>query len=397
MFEWHSLDHVPLATPTPRPRTRARRRRLTTSTSTRSTSSRTAICWSTRATPGPPTTSIRRPARCAGSSAASTQLHDGRRARAPAWQHDARQQPDGTITFFDNGATPTVHPQSRAIELALDTQHHDRDARARAIEHPTPLVAGSQGNLQALAGRQLDGGLGRGPLPLGIQPQRASCSSTRTCPPPMSPTGPTALPWTGRPDRAAGAAPRDRAGAAGRGDRRLRELERGDRSRLLAGARGILADDPDAGRERAQDGLRDRDRAAGRGRRRYVAVQALDGSGAVIGISATVRSRTRPCRPCVPPEAGRVRRCGASALVRVVRGRLHVLSGVCGGPRAFGGVLGGGEVVGEAAGVRGAQARGAAERRSSSWKARSKSARSAASSGLCPALLCSSSRPPCVR
>ena len=43
-------------------------------------------------------------------------------ARATAWQHDARQQPDGAITFFDNGAFPQVHPQSRAIELALDTQ-----------------------------------------------------------------------------------------------------------------------------------------------------------------------------------------------------------------------------------------------------------------------------------
>jgi len=25
-----------------------------------------------------------------------------------AWQHDARRQPDGTLTIFDNGATPAV-------------------------------------------------------------------------------------------------------------------------------------------------------------------------------------------------------------------------------------------------------------------------------------------------
>ena len=39
---------------------------------------------------------------------------------ATAWQHDAREQPDGAITFFDNGASPRVHPASRAVEVALD-------------------------------------------------------------------------------------------------------------------------------------------------------------------------------------------------------------------------------------------------------------------------------------
>ena len=39
-----------------------------------------------------------------------------------AWQHDARRQPDGTITFFDNGATPRVHPESRAVQISLNTQ-----------------------------------------------------------------------------------------------------------------------------------------------------------------------------------------------------------------------------------------------------------------------------------
>jgi Arylsulfotransferase (ASST) len=66
----------------------------------------------------------------------------------PAWQHDARQQPDGAITFFDNGATPRIHPQSRAIELRLDFQHMTATLVGR-YEHPTPLVAGSQGNVQA--------------------------------------------------------------------------------------------------------------------------------------------------------------------------------------------------------------------------------------------------------
>ena len=67
-----------------------------------------------------------------------------------AWQHDAREQPDGTITFFDNGATPAVHSQSRAIDVRLDEQHMTATL-VREEEHPSKaLIAGSQGNVQAL-------------------------------------------------------------------------------------------------------------------------------------------------------------------------------------------------------------------------------------------------------
>jgi hypothetical protein len=67
-----------------------------------------------------------------------------------AWQHDAREQPDGTITFFDNGATPAVHSQSRAIDVRLDEQRMAATL-VREDAHPSKaLVAGSQGNVQAL-------------------------------------------------------------------------------------------------------------------------------------------------------------------------------------------------------------------------------------------------------
>jgi hypothetical protein len=42
-----------------------------------------------------------------------------------------------------------VHPQSRAIEVALDTTHMTATLERRA-EHAPPLVAGSQGNTQVL-------------------------------------------------------------------------------------------------------------------------------------------------------------------------------------------------------------------------------------------------------
>jgi hypothetical protein len=70
---------------------------------------------------------------------------------ATAWQHDAIQQPDGSITFFDNGAFPLEHSQSRAIDVALDTSNMTATL-VRSYEHQNPLVAGSQGNLQALGG-----------------------------------------------------------------------------------------------------------------------------------------------------------------------------------------------------------------------------------------------------
>ena len=72
------------------------------------------------------------------------------RGAAVAFQHDARSSPAGGITFFDNGATPRVHAQSRAIELTLDGSRRTATL-TRNVEHSPALVAGSQGNLQALA------------------------------------------------------------------------------------------------------------------------------------------------------------------------------------------------------------------------------------------------------
>lgn len=66
-----------------------------------------------------------------------------------AYQHDARRQPDGTITLFDNGADPQVHPQSRAIALKLDMKTMQATL-VREWTHPAKLLAGSQGNMQTL-------------------------------------------------------------------------------------------------------------------------------------------------------------------------------------------------------------------------------------------------------
>jgi hypothetical protein len=68
-----------------------------------------------------------------------------------AWQHDARLQPDGTITLFDDGSNPRVHYQSRGVRVAIDSVRHTARL-ARVYRHaPNPLVSDSQGNMQTLA------------------------------------------------------------------------------------------------------------------------------------------------------------------------------------------------------------------------------------------------------
>jgi hypothetical protein len=66
-----------------------------------------------------------------------------------AWQHDARELPDGEISVFDNGASPPEHSQSRGIVLSLD-QRHRTATLVTQFTHPPPLIADSQGDLQAL-------------------------------------------------------------------------------------------------------------------------------------------------------------------------------------------------------------------------------------------------------
>src|ERR1700722_17103887 len=78
-----------------------------------------------------------------------------------AWQHDARRQPDGMLTVFDNGATPAVEKLSRGLILDVDEQA--MTARLlRQYTHPK-LLTGSQGNIQLLEGGNVFIGWGGAP------------------------------------------------------------------------------------------------------------------------------------------------------------------------------------------------------------------------------------------
>jgi Arylsulfotransferase (ASST) len=66
-----------------------------------------------------------------------------------AWQHDARRHEDGTISIFDNGASPQVHRQSRVLFLRLDAQRKVAKL-VRYLVHRPPRLAINQGNAQLL-------------------------------------------------------------------------------------------------------------------------------------------------------------------------------------------------------------------------------------------------------
>jgi hypothetical protein len=68
-----------------------------------------------------------------------------------AWQHDGRVLPDGEVTFFDDGSNPPIHRQSRAVRIALDFKTHEARLVAAYTHSDPPLLAPSQGNAQTLA------------------------------------------------------------------------------------------------------------------------------------------------------------------------------------------------------------------------------------------------------
>ena len=67
-----------------------------------------------------------------------------------AWQHDVEEQPDGTITVFDNEAAPAVSTQSRILDIAVNATAHTATL-VRELTYPgKPILAASQGNIQPL-------------------------------------------------------------------------------------------------------------------------------------------------------------------------------------------------------------------------------------------------------
>ena len=65
------------------------------------------------------------------------------------FQHNARLHPGNVLTLFDNGAIPKVEPYSRPLELKLDLKSK-RASIVKAFVHPLKISSPFEGNLQLL-------------------------------------------------------------------------------------------------------------------------------------------------------------------------------------------------------------------------------------------------------
>jgi arylsulfotransferase ASST len=73
------------------------------------------------------------------------------RGAATAFQHDARPIAANVFSMFDNGASPPAHAQSRGVVLDVDPLTHGVSVQTQYLHPGHPLLANSQGNMQALA------------------------------------------------------------------------------------------------------------------------------------------------------------------------------------------------------------------------------------------------------
>jgi hypothetical protein len=286
MYEWHSLDHVPLAASyaAAAPASRAEPFDYFHINSTDLEQDGDLLVDSRNTWAAydidPRTGQVRWQL---GGKHSSFKLGPG---ASTAWQHDARQQPDGAITFFDNGAFPQTHPQSRAIELALDPATHTASL-VRRYEHRNPLVAGSQGNVQALPNGDWMVGWGQAGYLSEVNPAGHVLFNAHL-PPDWESYRTYALPWNGSPPGSPALALSGAQGAGGGATAYASWNGASDVAswRLLSGATpAALA--PVGGA--ADTGFETAISVPAAAPGPYVEVQALGGSGTVLGVSAAAK------------------------------------------------------------------------------------------------------------
>jgi Arylsulfotransferase (ASST) len=200
------------------------------------------------------------------------------------WQHDGRVLPDGEVTFFDDGANPPIHRQSRAVRIALDFATHEARLAA-AYTHPDPpLLAASQGNAQTLPDGATVVGYGGVPA-ISEYAQDGSLVFDAHLPYDMTFYRAFRFPWQGRP----ASPPAVLASLNDTSEETIVHASWNGATevaswRVLAGARpGALQPQtvvPSSGFESSTTLPK---------RYTYAAVQALDSAGRVLGTSRTVR------------------------------------------------------------------------------------------------------------
>jgi hypothetical protein len=201
-----------------------------------------------------------------------------------AWQHDPRVLPGGAISIFDNGASPGIHRQSRAIVVALDAQHR-RATLVSQIVHPSPLLSESQGNAQALENGDWLIGWGQDPHLSEFSASGALLFDARF-PAHTQSYRSFRLPWSGTPAQAPAFSFQAAGGDAGTAYASWNGATALAAWRVLSGpsprALAPVAQAPRSGFETA---LAVPPGGAGR----YMTVQALDGSGRVLAEAAVTK------------------------------------------------------------------------------------------------------------
>jgi hypothetical protein len=201
------------------------------------------------------------------------------------WQHDAEWQPGSLISLFDNGSDPPKEKQSRGLLLDPDVSAHTVTLVKQFVNPHKTLLAESQGDTLSLPGGNWLMGYGRLPnfteysssghvlfdATLGPEVQ-----DFRTYFSPWSANAPGAPSVLAQPDGASATS----VSVSWNGATEVASW------RVLAGASpSSLQSVATAAKAGFQTTI------TAPGADRYVAVQALDGSGAVIGTSATVEAQ----------------------------------------------------------------------------------------------------------
>jgi hypothetical protein len=199
------------------------------------------------------------------------------------WQHDAEFQPGGLISVFDNGSDPPKEKQSRGLLLRPDSSSHTVTLVKQFTNPSKTLLAESQGNALSLPGGNWLLGYGR--LPNFTELDAAGhVLLDGTLGSNVQNFKTFLAPWTGRPTTSPSIVVRP----AGAGAFSVAASWNGATEvaswRVLAGAASSsLAPVATGAKAGFQTTLTVR--TAGP----LIAVQALDGSGAVIGASPTVK------------------------------------------------------------------------------------------------------------
>ena len=129
-----------------------------------------------------------------GGRRSSFEMSPGTRSR---YQHDARRQPDGAITFFDNGGV-YKNDQSYGVALELDTDEMVADV-ARKYAHPEKRLAATQGNMQSLPNGNVFIGWGSEPVFSEFSGDSELLFSANF-PPEVESYRAFRFPWSGHPD-----------------------------------------------------------------------------------------------------------------------------------------------------------------------------------------------------